>query len=91
MSVSVGTPGWHNAVRGGAVNRRWQESGHPQAAAAGQLARGVSPEHAAYALHALIDGLVANWTLDKTSFALVETGTEIIDSYLAGLRTVGRG
>ena len=50
------------------------------------LAVSGSPIIAAIGLMAVVDGLVANWTLDRSAFPLVDAGTEIIDSYLAGLR-----
>lgn len=40
---------------------------------------------AAHGLHALIDGLIQNWLLDRTAFELVRTGERTIDAYLAGL------
>ncbi|GAC1603495.1 MAG: hypothetical protein NVS3B2_08020 [Ramlibacter sp.] len=40
---------------------------------------------AAHGLHALIDGLIQNWLLDRTAFDLVRTGERTIDAYLAGL------
>jgi TetR/AcrR family acrAB operon transcriptional repressor len=46
----------------------------------------VDPRTAAIGMMAMMDGLVANWTLHKLTFPLVSTGTEIIDNYLAGLR-----
>ena len=33
----------------------------------------------------VIDGMVLNWTLDKTQFPLASYGPAIIDVYLAGL------
>ena len=35
---------------------------------------------------AIVDGLAVNWTLNSAAFPLIETGTRIIDNYLAGLR-----
>jgi TetR/AcrR family acrAB operon transcriptional repressor len=52
----------------------------------GFLSPCVDPRIAAIGLKAIIDGLVINWTLAPSTFPLVETGTRIIDSYLAGLR-----
>ena len=52
----------------------------------GFLSPRVDPHIAAIGLMAVVDGLVANWTLDRSAFPLVDAGTEIIDSYLAGLR-----
>ena len=52
----------------------------------GCLSPRVDPRTAAIGLMAVVDGLVANWTLDRSSFPLVDTGTEIIDGYFSGLR-----
>ena len=40
---------------------------------------------AAHGLHAMIDGLILNWLLDRAAFDLVGTGERTIDAYLAGL------
>jgi TetR/AcrR family acrAB operon transcriptional repressor len=53
----------------------------------GFLSSRVGPRTAAIGLMAVIDGLVANWTLNTSAFPLVETGIEVIDSYLLGLRS----
>lgn len=52
----------------------------------GFLSPNVDPRTAAIGLMAVVDGLVANWTLHKAAFPLIGAGTEIIDSYLSGLR-----
>jgi TetR/AcrR family acrAB operon transcriptional repressor len=52
----------------------------------GFLAPQVDPRIATIGMEAIVDGLIAEWTLDKTAFPLVEAGTEIINAYLAGLR-----
>lgn len=54
----------------------------------GALGRRVPARAAALGLHALIDGLIQNWMLDPKAFDLVRVGTQVIDTYLAGL-TVG--
>jgi TetR/AcrR family acrAB operon transcriptional repressor len=51
----------------------------------GQLPASVDPRCAAVGLMAVTDGLVVNWTLDKTLFPLADYGPTIIDAYLAGL------
>lgn len=56
-----------------------------QAAAAGQLARGVSPKTTARALHALVDGLIANWMLDPRAFDLRRVGRNAVLQMLRGL------
>jgi TetR/AcrR family acrAB operon transcriptional repressor len=51
----------------------------------GSLKRRVPARAAALGLHALIDGLIQNWMLDPKAFDLVRVGTQVIDTYLAGL------
>lgn len=36
-------------------------------------------------LHAIIDGLIQNWLLDRDAFDLVAVGQDVMDIYLAGL------
>ncbi len=45
----------------------------------------LTPTAAAQGLHALIDGLIQNWLLDKEAFDLVEVGEQVMNVYLAGL------
>ena len=56
-----------------------------QAAAAGQLTSGVSPKATACALHALVDGLIYNWMLDRKAFDLKRVGRSAVLQMLAGL------
>ncbi len=56
-----------------------------QAMKRGELSRRVPARAAAVGLHALFDGLLHNWTLDPTGFNLVKVGTQVLDTYLAGL------
>jgi TetR/AcrR family transcriptional regulator, acrAB operon repressor len=56
-----------------------------QAAAAGQLAGGVSPQTTARGLHALVDGLIANWMLDPRAFDLCRVGRSAVRQMLRGL------
>lgn len=56
-----------------------------RAAQAGQIAPGVSPRHAAVALHALVNGLIYNWMLDRGSFDLRRVGATAVEGLLAGL------
>jgi TetR/AcrR family acrAB operon transcriptional repressor len=63
------------SLRGSA---RWR--GKRLAIPAGAAARG---------LHALIDGLIQNWLLDRDAFDLVRTGEQTVDAYLAGLGLAG--
>ncbi|MDR0577941.1 MAG: TetR family transcriptional regulator [Candidatus Accumulibacter sp.] len=53
----------------------------------GFLSPRVNPRAAAIGLRAMVDGLIFDWMLNKTTFPLVETGVEIIDGYLSGLRS----
>lgn len=64
--------------------------GIKEAALRGAIERGHLPGHvdareAAVGLMAIIDGLVANWTLDRERFPLAAMAPGIIDTYLAGL------
>jgi TetR/AcrR family acrAB operon transcriptional repressor len=52
----------------------------------GQLSKRLPPKAAALGMHALIDGLLQNWMLDPSAFDLVKVGSQVIDTYLAGLR-----
>jgi hypothetical protein len=54
------------------------------AAAGRRLADGVAPRAAARALHALVDGLIANWMLDRHAFDLRRVGGFAIERLLAG-------
>lgn len=51
-----------------------------------QLPDNIVPQYAAIGLHALIDGLIRNWIIDKTYFSLETQGIHIIDAYLNGLK-----
>ncbi len=51
----------------------------------GFLPAAIDPRFAAVGLMSVIDGLVLNWTLDKTLFPLASYGPSLIDTYLAGL------
>lgn len=55
------------------------------AAAAGQLAPGVAPKAAARAVHALVDGLITNWMLDRSAFDLKRVGRSAVLQLLTGL------
>lgn len=57
-----------------------------QSKEAGFIAPRVDPRTAAIGMMCVVDGIVANWTLDPSAFPLVGVGAEIIDHYLAGLR-----
>jgi len=59
------------------------------ASKAGQLAPGVAPKAAARALHALVDGLIGNWMLDRDAFELFRVGRSSVEQMLAGLSCRG--
>lgn len=61
------------------------EQGLKLAAANQKLASVISMSAAAQGLHAMVDGLIQNWLLDTSAFALAETGAQVIDVYLAGV------
>jgi len=61
------------------------ERAFAQAIAADQLPASVDARRAAVVLHALIDGLIANWVLDPSYFPLAAEAEKIVDGYLAGL------
>jgi TetR/AcrR family transcriptional regulator, acrAB operon repressor len=50
-----------------------------------QLGTAMPAREMAIGLHALMDGLIQNWTIDPESFDLVEVGQRVIGAYLAGL------
>ena len=56
------------------------------AQARGCLSASIDPRQAAVGLMAVVDGLVVNWTLDRSLFPLADYGPAIIRTYLAGLR-----
>ena len=51
----------------------------------GQLPKSANQRRAAIGLHALIDGLIANWVIDPKQFALMREAPQIIEFYLRGL------
>ena len=61
------------------------ERGFAHAINKGQLPAGVNARRAAVVLHALIDGLIANWVLDTSYHPLAADAESIVDDYLAGL------
>jgi TetR/AcrR family acrAB operon transcriptional repressor len=56
-----------------------------QALKQSEMPRRISARTAALGLHSLLEGLFQNWMLDPSAFDLVKTGTQVIDTYLAGL------
>jgi TetR/AcrR family acrAB operon transcriptional repressor len=61
------------------------ETGFANAIGKGQLPPSVDARRAAITLHALIDGLIANWVLDPQYHPLAADAENIVDCYLAGL------
>jgi len=55
------------------------------AALSQKIALSLTPSAAAQGLHALIDGLIQNWLLDKDAFNLVEVGEHVMMVYISGL------
>ena len=49
----------------------------------GQLSTRLEPHSAAVGLHALMDGLMANWLLQTEAFDLEVVGAQALDAYLA--------
>jgi TetR/AcrR family acrAB operon transcriptional repressor len=64
------------------------EKGIREAVRQGALPRGTDAKRAAIGLHALIDGLISNWTLDPSYFPLARDAERLIDTYFAGLRAL---
>ena len=62
------------------------EGGLRNAARKGLLAPSVNPRLAAVGLHALVDGLIANWVLDPAYLPLVRDAKTLVDQYLDRLR-----
>ena len=56
-----------------------------QAMKRGDVSRRMPARAAALGLHSLLEGLFQNWMLDPEAFELVKVGTQVIDTYLAGL------
>jgi TetR/AcrR family acrAB operon transcriptional repressor len=52
----------------------------------GQVSRHVNARRAALGLHAYVDGLIYDWMLDPSSFALGKEAGALMDQYLDGLR-----
>jgi TetR/AcrR family transcriptional regulator, acrAB operon repressor len=52
----------------------------------GQLSRHVNARRGALGLHAYVDGLIYDWLMDPTYFALGKEAEALVDLYLGGLR-----
>jgi TetR/AcrR family transcriptional regulator, acrAB operon repressor len=52
----------------------------------GQLPRHLRLRLAAVGLHAYVDGLIYDWLIDPTSFALAKEAEALVDQYLDGLK-----
>ena len=62
------------------------ESGLRQAVKKGVLPAGLDTRSAAVGLHALVDGLINNWLMDRRYFPLAREAEKLIDLFLGGLR-----
>lgn len=62
------------------------ERGLRNAIRRGQLPKSVRVRAAAVGLHALVDGLIANWVQDPGYFSLEREAATVIDTFLDGLR-----
>lgn len=51
----------------------------------GLLPRGAYARRAAWGMHALIDGMIVNWLLNRDFVSLTRDAEPIIDCYLLGL------
>ena len=65
------------------------ERGLRNAIKEGQLPAGVRVRNAAVGLHALIDGLIANWVAEPEYFPLEREGANVVDIFIEGLRATG--
>ncbi len=61
------------------------ETGFKNAVKKGSLPSAVNPRRAARGLHALIDGIIANWLLNREFISIARDAEPIIDCYLLGL------
>lgn len=64
------------------------ETGFKNAIRKGLLPRGTNARRAARGMHALIDGIIVNWLLDREFISLKQDAEPIIDCYLAGLTAI---
>jgi TetR/AcrR family acrAB operon transcriptional repressor len=68
---------------------RWRGRMHDQftqAKAEGKLPDAVDARNASMCVWVMLDGLIRNWIFEPGSFELVELGSELIDTFIAGLR-----
>ena len=63
------------------------EAGFRNAVKKGLLPRTVNARRDARGLHALIDGMIVNWLLNRDFISLTRDAEPIIDCYLLGLGT----
>ena len=61
------------------------ESGFKACIAAGQVPKSVNARVAAIGAMSLVSGLIANWVLDPSSFALKRHAETLVDIYFRGL------
>ena len=64
------------------------ETGFRNAIKKGLLPREVNARRAARGMHALIDGMIVNWLLNRDFISLTRDAEPIIDCYLRGLRAL---
>ena len=64
------------------------EAGFRECVEGGHLPAAVNPRVAAMGAMSLVSGLIANWVLDRKSFALRRHAEELVDVYFRGLATV---
>ena len=79
-----------DALRARRVSGRHQrvrqvQRGFARATRMGLLDGHVPSGVAAIGLHALVDGLIQNWLMERQAFNLLRVGRQAIDAYLAGL------
>ena len=63
------------------------EAGFKACVQGGQLPRSLDPRVAAVGAMSLVSGLIANWVLDPSSFALKKHAETLVDFYFRGLAT----
>ena len=61
------------------------EAGFRECVRGGHLPAAVNPKVAAVGAMSLVSGLIANWVLDRSSFALARHAEALVDTYFRGL------
>ena len=62
------------------------EAAFRNAIARNQLTEAVAPRHAAIGFHAMLYGILMDWLLAPEEFDLTEVGTNMVDTFIAGLK-----